>query len=249
MTPATPSGADFVVKTLGTETLSPEQALDPTIIKKISARINELAPPRIFSDVVMVKNGHEAELRTEDQLRQQTKGFRIFGQRFTVDAWILYRLNSVVKRKMENGREVRLPSMPSALFVPAVLGDAAARDLSEVYLAEEYDPRFTSEDLAKFFARMDEVTADVVRVQDSEWFGSMGAAWLNTFRTLGVTFGPGYPLYMANRPFSIKQIQTCLGSYAELKRDTILYAKQSYTSEFASRNPRPLLGIQPLRHP
>ena len=44
-------------------------------------------------------------------------------------------------------------------------------------------------------------------------------------------FGASYPLYMQSPNFLDKQIQTSLGSYAELKHDTLLYAKQSYAEE------------------
>ena len=42
------------------------------------------------------------------------------------------------------------------------------------------------------------------------------------------SFGSGYPLYMQDNLFGVKQLETFLGSYTELKHDTILYAKQSY---------------------
>jgi len=52
--------------------------------------------------------------------------------------------------------------------------------------------------------------------------------WLKLLDTLNASYAGGYPLYMQSRLFPIKQLQTFLGSYTELKHDTILYAKQSY---------------------
>jgi hypothetical protein len=56
----------------------------------------------------------------------------------------------------------------------------------------------------------------------------VGSAWLKLLGTLTQTFGRGYPLYMQGKLFPVKQVQTFLGSYAELKHDTLLYIKQSF---------------------
>lgn len=40
--------------------------------------------------------------------------------------------------------------------------------------------------------------------------------------------GDGYPMFMQNRAWTRKQLETYMGSWTELKHDTVLYAKQSY---------------------
>jgi len=42
--------------------------------------------------------------------------------------------------------------------------------------------------------------------------------------------GEGYPLFMQSEAWVDKQLSTALASWTELRHDTILYAKQSYTS-------------------
>ena len=72
------------------------------------------------------------------------------------------------------------------------------------------------------------MAADLKKVQEVEWYSSVGTAWLKLLGTLPQTFGPGYPRYMQGKLFPIKQLQTFLGSYAELKHDTLLYVKQNF---------------------
>jgi hypothetical protein len=216
---AYPEWRAFVVKVLGAEKFSPAEAVNPEVLTKIAQQLPELRAPRILSDVIISPSVPE---QTKAELLAATKAFRIFGQRFTFDAWVLGRLTA--------GQEktgVRLPSTPSALFVPAALGDSAARQFAGDFL-KQYDPPFSDEEVAKFYGRLDEVAADLKKVQDVEWYSCMGAAWLKLLGTLPQTFGPGYPRYMQGKLFPVKQLQTFLGSYTELKHDTLLYVKQVF---------------------
>ena len=122
---------------------------------------------------------------------------------------------------------MRLPSTPSALFVPAALGDNVAREFAGAFLKQDAPP-FSDAEVAGFYGKLDEVAADLKKVQDAEWYSSVGAAWLKLLGTLPQTFGPGYPRYMQGKLFPVKQLQTFLGSYAELKHDTLLYVKQTF---------------------
>ena len=130
--------------------------------------------------------------------------------------------------------------MPSALFVPAALGDKTARDFADQYL-QQLSPPFSPEETAGFNGRLQEVAADLGKIKDPEWFSSVGGAWLKLLGTLTSSYGPGYPLYMQDRLFPVKQVESFLGSYTELKHDTLLYAKQNYAERAAAgmKAPRP----------
>ncbi len=212
-----PEWRDFVVKTLGKDTFRPEDALNPEVVDKIAARLKELRPPRILSEAVI---DSETMKSTKEQRLEKAKSFRIFGQRFTYDGWILSLLTAGLERSGPG-----LPSMPTALFVPAAFGDKTAREYCAEYLKSQ-TPRFSDEDLVRFFGKLSTVAADINSVKDREWFGSLNFAWLNLLRTLTGSFGEGYPLYMQSRPFLLKQLESFLGSYTELKHDTLLYEKQ-----------------------
>lgn len=217
-----PEWRDFVVKVLGKEKFSPAEAVNPEVLTKISQHLVELRPPRIMSDVVV---SDSVPQQTKAELLSSTKAFRIFGQRFTFDGWILNRLTAG-----EEKVAVRLPSTPTALFVPAALGDSAARELAGAFLKQDAPP-FSDAEVSGFYGKLDEVAADLKKVTEAEWYSSVGTAWLKLLGTLPQTFGPGYPLYMQGKLFPIKQLQTFLGSYAELKHDTLLYVKQSFAEK------------------
>jgi hypothetical protein len=214
-----PQWRNFLIKVLGTDKLAAGQALDPAILKKISQHLGELKGPRILSEVIIHPSVFTS---TKEELLESTKGFRLFGQRFTFDAWVLSRLTAGDEKT-----PLHLPSMPSALFVPAAFGDKTARGFTDEYLQRLASP-FTSAETASFNGRLAEVAADLKKVKEAEWFSSLGSAWLKLLGTLTSTYGPGYPLYMQDQLFPVKQVESFLGSYTELKHDTLLYAKQNY---------------------
>jgi hypothetical protein len=214
-----PEWRNFLVKVLGTEKLAAGEALNPATLAKISQRLGELQGPRILSEVIIDPSVFTA---TKEQLLESTKSMRLFGQRFTFDGWIFSRLTTGQEKT-----PVRLPSMPSALFIPAALGDKAALGFADQYL-QNLSPPFSPEETAGFNGRLPEVTADLGKIGDPEWFSSMGGAWLKLLGTLTSSYGRGYPLYMQDRLFPVKQVESFLGSYTELKHDTLLYAKQNY---------------------
>ncbi|MBU4232441.1 MAG: DUF3160 domain-containing protein [Proteobacteria bacterium] len=217
-----PEWRNFVVKVLGTEKFSPAEAVNPEVLTKISQQLTELRPPRILSDVIISDSVLQ---QTKAELLASTKAFRIFGQRFTFDGWILGRLTAGQEKVT-----VRLPSTPTALFVPAALGDKTAREFAGAFLKQEAPP-FSAAEVSGFYGKLDEVAADLKRVQEVEWYSSVGTAWLKLLGTLPQTFGPGYPRYMQGKLFPIKQLQTFLGSYTELKHDTLLYVKQNFAEK------------------
>jgi hypothetical protein len=61
-----------------------------------------------------------------------------------------------------------------------------------------------------------------------EWTETLYNTWLYTFGPLIEVPGEGYPEFMRSSAWLDKQLNTVLGSWSELKHDTILYAKQVY---------------------
>ena len=151
-----PEWRTFVVKVLGTEKFSPAEAVNPEVLTKITRQLPELRPPRVLSDVII---SPEVPGQTKAELLAATKGLRIFGQRFTFDAWVLSRLTAGQEKVA-----VLLPSTPSALFVPAALGDNVAREFAGAFLKQGAPP-FSEAEVAQFFGRLDEVAADLKQVK------------------------------------------------------------------------------------
>jgi hypothetical protein len=221
----------FVVSVFGNAAVSTQDLVSDANIAKLKDNIDGLRKPRILSDVVF---DPRIASRTKEDLLNASSGLRIFGQKFSFDGWILNDLTA--------GREstpVKLPSTPSALFVPAALGDSRARDHVKEFLANEKG--FAASEVSAFISRLDAKSRDVAKIKPEEWSASLGSAWLDLLSTLTHPYNEAaYPAYMRSPLFPDKQIQTFLGSYAELKHDTLLYAKQSYAEQGGPGDESPL---------
>jgi len=61
-----------------------------------------------------------------------------------------------------------------------------------------------------------------------DWGSTVYDAWLYALQPMFVAHGKVFPDFMRTEAWTAKAHQTGFGSYAELKHDTILYAKQSF---------------------
>ena len=209
---------DFENKVLGTSQPTGAQLTDQTTIQKMADNLNQVRLPKILSDVVVDENIYS---QTKSDLLRKSLSFRVFGQRFSFDSWILNDLTAGQEQT-----DVKLPSTPSALFVPAALGDAQAQKYAGQFLKQ--DAGFSDSDVQGFLTKLAQKQSDIGKVTQDDWFASMGSAWLYVLGSLTHNYDKTYPSYMQTPVFLDKQIETSLGSFTELKHDTLLYAKQSY---------------------
>ncbi len=78
-----------------------------------------------------------------------------------------------------------------------------------------------SENMAKMNEYITGLDTDV-------WTQNLYWGWLHQLRPLLDERGNGYPIFMQNTAWMRKDLNTFLGSWTELKHDTILYTKQVY---------------------
>ena len=171
--------------------------------------IKELEPPAINSMPIF-----DATLQPDRE--KEIKGFRFMGQRFTLDASIFQRL--VYREVGENSKEQRR-MMPKGLDIPAAMGSQEAYSILEGMGETGYEKY--PENMKKMqghIASLDTPT----RTQNLYW------SWLYTLDPLTEPKGEGYPSFMQNQAWTRRQLEAYLGSWTELKHDTILYAKQVY---------------------
>jgi hypothetical protein len=81
---------------------------------------------------------------------------------------------------------------------------------------------------ANYPEQMEKMQLWVDGLTTEEWTETLYTTWLYTFEPLLAEPGDGYPQFMQSEAWLDKQLNTSLGSWAELKHDTILYAKQVY---------------------
>ncbi len=74
---------------------------------------------------------------------------------------------------------------------------------------------------------MSKVQKEISSLQLDSWTQNLYWNWLYALRPLLEAKGAQYPAFMQTQAWTRKDIHTALGSWTELKHDTILYAKQT----------------------
>ncbi|MFO8080501.1 MAG: DUF3160 domain-containing protein [Armatimonadota bacterium] len=195
------------------ETLALDQlAADAKIDEFIARARAELPAPEIAPFF------HEGDASGDlvGEPKVQGRQFRLLGQRFIPDSWIMQQLVSplVGSPGADTARDV-----PMGLDVMAALGSDRGREI----LTEQYN----QDRFANYESQLDEVTAEMQQTPESTWRSNMYWGWLHSLRPLLQPVGEGYPTFMQSTEWLDKELSTSLASWAELRHDTILYAKQS----------------------
>ena len=149
----------------------------------------------------------------------KTTGFRFLGQRYTPDSEILGKLvfPSVGRNPAGQPRY-----MPAGLDIAAVFGSEEARSILEeqgVFLFANYTDSLES------------LCGMIGGYTSSDWHATLYMSWLHCLYLLQNEKGEGYPDFMRTAAWKRHTLENFLASWAMLRHDTILYAKQSYTME------------------
>ena len=141
---------------------------------------------------------------------EELVGLRFMGQRFIPDSYIFQEL---VFDKV-SGR-----FLPKGLDVMAVLGSERAEehleDDKELYLGY-------AEQLEKLKNEFSQLTV-------KNWTQNLYWTWLFSIKSTLEKPTEDHPTFMKTNAWLDEKLNTALGSWTELRHDTILYAKQSYT--------------------
>ena len=183
---------------------------DPTIFAdegKLHAFIEaarQLPPPQINSMWVWIWEDRE----------ETTQGFRFMGQRFVIDAYIFQQL---IFRNVGTLAHPRL--FPKGLDIFAAMGSEEAYHLLDEMGETEY---------ANYVRQAEKVRQEIANLETDSWTQNLYWSWLYAFQPVIAVKGESYPAFMRTIAWQRKDLQTALGSWTELKHDTILYAKQAY---------------------
>lgn len=175
--------------------------------RKLDAFISEadkLPPPMILGMVIQA---------TEDEAKQ-TKGLRFMGQRFVPDAYIFRQL---IYRNV--GTSANRRGLPMGLDLFAAMGSERAYQILEQLGQTQYE---------NYPRQMQKMKNWLSGQNVEDWTETLYNAWLYSFKPLIEVPTEDYPYFMRSQAWLDKQLNTSLGSWAELKHDTILYAKQVY---------------------
>jgi hypothetical protein len=175
---------------------------DETLFARFMDASKSLPPPQINSMWVWIWQDQETV----------TKGFRFMGQRFTLDAYVFGQL---IWRKV--GTEAQPRNLPKGLDFFAAMGSKEA----DTILAEMGENQFLH-----FDTQMTKVKGEIAGLGMDSWAQNLYWNWLYAFQPIIAPKDTRYPPFMQTQAWTRKDLQTALGSWTELKHDTILYAKQ-----------------------
>lgn len=150
------------------------------------------------------------------------KGFRFMGQRFIPDSYIFDQITAP---------PVWGRLMPRGLDIMSVLGSERAQEILDDVYHENQNGLYVT--------WIDSMKTEFSNKPSEEWAQNLYWNWLYSLMPLLFAKGSGYPPFMQKEAWLDKELTTSLGSWAELRHDTILYAKQS--SSFESIPPIPSL--------
>jgi hypothetical protein len=203
--------ADRLQKELGVSSLAD---LDKKTDEEILATLARtgLGQQRIASQVMTAGPDETPLLHTS---------FSLLNQRYTVDSHVL---SNVANERVRTSKPPRL--MPSPLDVAfAALGNDGAAELLRGELdRHDYAPTL----------HMSRVLVDLQR--DEFWQESLYTTWESALRSMSPRvedFRPasegGLPSVATTHAWDLRVLRTQLASWAELRHDTTLYSKQSYS--------------------
>lgn len=177
---------------------------DDSLWETFLASTDDLPTPQINSTFV----DWTSELEVE-------KGWRLMGQRFTMDANIFQNL---IFDKVEERGDGQRRNFPTGLDVMAVFGSQAAMD----ELKRRGEMTFPN------YEENMQALKDVAETQpEPEWLGRAYSAWLYSFLPVVAEKDEAFPDFMRTDAWGLKDLNAALGSWAELKHDTVLYAKMA----------------------
>ncbi len=191
---------------------------DPTLFASFQDLTKTLPPPQINSMWVWIEQDKE----------KVTKGFRFMGQRFTLDEFVF---GQVIWRNvgtLENPR-----GLPKGLDFFAALGSEEAYNILKDLGESKY---------ANYDTQMAKVKNEIAGLGIDSWTQNLYWSWLYSFQPVIAPKGSAYPPFMQTQAWTRKDLQTALGSWTELKHDTILYAKQVMAEMGGGGAPEPPHG-------
>ena len=243
---------DAIEKVFGTE-FDAIQLADEEALLSLKAELAKMRNPQIYggSGVCLV-----APPVTKEKLYEclaKTKGMRFMGRRLVPDSYMFQNLvfpavgmyvgeDEPFTMKMTILGPTRC--FPRGLDIMAVLGSERAYDILKADGDTEYRGENTSYD-----KQLDDLREQFSALTEEDWNRNLYWAWLYALKPLLEDYGQGYPTFMQTEAWTDKELQTVLASWTELRHDTILYAKQSYTpaATAAPPQPKPVVGyVEPV---
>ena len=227
-------GSDFDVTALA----------DDENLLNLKAELAQLPSPEIYGGSGVCAIYPPVTREKLQECLAKTKGLRFMGQRFIPDSYMFQQLVSpavgmYAGTNCEDAFTCCYTELgparcfPRGLDVMAVLGSERA----EAILREEGDTEYAGMNTS-YQQQLDSLEHEFDQFNVSDWNRNLYWSWLYTLKPLLKDYPAGYPTFMQTEAWQNKGLQTALASWTELRHDTILYAKQSYTPPLRSTPPQ-----------
>jgi len=170
-----------------------------------------------------------------DSAAVQARQFRLMGQRFIPDSYMLQQLVTPLVKPLSptDARDV-----PMGLDIMAVLGSERALELlTSTYKQDRYPG---------YLDQMQKLRAEFANKPEAEWWQNLYWGWVYTLQSVLGEFGGGYPAFMQQAPWQDKELQTSLGSWSQLRHDTLLYAKPAGAEAGGGGDEMPQGYVEPV---
>ena len=143
----------------------------------------------------------------------------VMPQRYQPDAEVLQNMVDLDGKPTQR-------ATPKGLDFMAAMGVSAAE---QILLEEKTDWKALGDSLKSMKKRMSEI----------DWSETICTQWMNTLKELNTSMkgAKNLPYFMVNPEWSKKDLNAALASWAELKHDAILYAKQPMGAECGGGGP------------
>lgn len=214
----------------------------------VKAELAALPSPRIYGGTGNILVPEPITHESLNEVLEKTKGMRLMGQRFIPDSYMFQNLvfPAVVEYQghhpfqpfsfgLDGGGFSRC--YPRGLDAMALLGSREALKI----LIDEGDTDYT-----RFWQQFGELQDEFRALTEQDWHANLYWSWLYALKALLVELPDGYPRFMQTPAWQHHQLQSALASWAQLRHDTILYAKQSYTPPRSAPRTPPVGYVEPL---
>ncbi len=218
---------------------------DAANLLAIKKELALLPSPKIFGGTGSATVPPDAPPEYIYEILDKTKGMRLMGQRFIPDSYMFQHLVfpqvdlytgpyppdvKMPFTRAPDGMRRLVRGYPRGLDVMALLGSEQARRI----LIDEGDT-----DYLYFWERFDELKSEFDGFDVAHWNQNLYWSWLYSLKALLTDLPAGYPQFMLTPAWQRRSLNAVLASWTELRHDTILYAKQSYTPAGRSSKDEP----------
>ncbi|MGB9940653.1 DUF3160 domain-containing protein [Methanosarcina sp.] len=238
---------------------SEEREFNETAVEELKVKLAEYPGPQIYGGTGNCVLEPPFTPEQADQCLENTTGFRFMGQRFIPDSYVFsnlvgaytgeymgelegeYTENKTTFTLVISGAGRPIRGFPRGLDAMALLGSERA-----VYWLDELN----DSSYENYSAQYGKIKSEFSNLSAAEWNRNLYWSWLYSLQPLLKDEWAGYPTFMQTAAWQDKALGTSLASWTELRHDTILYAKQSYTMQETScmlPEEKPVVGyVEPV---